>query len=118
MIFEYTNIFICIFVIFIIATIIFALSFSLIIKNSSIEKNSSYECGFDPFEDTRNTFNIQFYLVGILFIIFDLEIIFLFPWITVINKIDFFGFWSMIFFLILLTVGFIFEWKKGAIDWQ
>jgi NADH:ubiquinone oxidoreductase subunit 3 (subunit A) len=82
------------------------------------EKLSAYECGFDPFDDARSRFDIRFYLVSILFIIFDLEVTFLFPWAVSLNRIGLFGFWSMMIFLIILTIGFIYEWKKGALDWE
>lgn len=82
------------------------------------EKLSAYECGFDAFEDSRGKFDVRFYLVSILFIIFDLEVAFLFPWAITLGKIGAFGFWSMIVFLTVLTVGFIYEWKKGALDWE
>lgn len=82
------------------------------------EKSSTYECGFEPFSDTRGKFDVKFYLVAILFIIFDLEIIFLFPWAIALNDLDLMGFWSMMFFLFVLTIGFIYEWIKGALDWN
>lgn len=82
------------------------------------EKNSPYECGFEPFADTRKEFDVRFYLVSILFIIFDLEIIFLFPWAVTLSKIGALGFWSMMIFLAILTIGFIYEWKKGALEWE
>ena len=82
------------------------------------EKLSAYECGFDAFSDARNKFDVRFYLVCLLFIIFDLEIAFLFPWAITLGKIGVFGFWSMVVFLGVLTVGFIYEWKKGALDWE
>jgi NADH-quinone oxidoreductase subunit A len=82
------------------------------------EKLSAYECGFDAFSDARNKFDVRFYLVTLLFIIFDLEIAFLFPWAIALGKIGVFGFWSMVVFLGVLTVGFIYEWKKGALDWE
>ena len=82
------------------------------------EKNSAYECGFDAFMDARNKFDVRFYLVTLLFIIFDLEIAFLFPWAISLKEIGVFGFWSMMCFLGVLTVGFIYEWKKGALDWE
>ena len=81
-------------------------------------KLSAYECGFDAFEDARTKFDVRFYLVAILFIIFDLEVAFLFPWAASLGKIGAFGFWSMIIFLAVLTVGFIYEWKKGALEWE
>jgi NADH-quinone oxidoreductase subunit A len=82
------------------------------------DKLSAYECGFDAFDDTRGRFDVRFYLVSILFIIFDLEIAFLFPWAVALKEIGPFGFWSMIAFLGVLTIGFIYEWKKGALDWE
>ena len=82
------------------------------------EKLSAYECGFDAFEDTRMRFDVRYYLVAILFIIFDLEIAFLFPWATVINDIGVAGFVSMMIFLAILVVGFVYEWSKGALDWE
>ena len=82
------------------------------------DKLSAYECGFDAFDDARHKFDVRFYLVAILFIIFDLEVAFLFPWAVTLGKIGMFGFWSMVVFLGVLTVGFIYEWKKGALDWE
>jgi len=82
------------------------------------QKNAAYECGFDAFEDARHKFDVRFYLVAILFIIFDLEVAFLFPWAISLGKIGVFGFWSMVTFLGVLTVGFIYEWKKGALEWE
>ncbi len=82
------------------------------------EKLSAYECGFEAFDTSRNRFDVRFYLVAILFIIFDLEVAFLFPWAVSLGKIGFFGFWSMVVFLSVLTVGFVYEWKKGALDWD
>ena len=87
-------------------------------KNPDPEKLSAYECGFEPFSDSRMEFDVRFYLVAILFIIFDLEIAFLFPWAISLGKIGLLGFISMMIFLIILTVGFIYEWKKGALDWE
>ena len=87
-------------------------------EKPSKSKLSSYECGFDPFDDARRKFDIRFYLVAILFIIFDLEIAFLFPWAVSLSKIGMLGFWSMMSFLCVLTIGFIYEWKKGALDWE
>ena len=87
-------------------------------KNPDSEKLSAYECGFEAFNDSRMEFDVRFYLVAILFIIFDLEIAFLFPWAISLGKIGILGFWSMMFFLFILTVGFIYEWRKGALDWE
>jgi NADH-quinone oxidoreductase subunit A len=82
------------------------------------EKLSPYECGFEPFEDARIRFDVRYYLVAILFIIFDLEVAFLFPWAVSLGDIGLFGFWSMVVFLAVLTVGFIYEWRKGALEWE
>ena len=87
-------------------------------KKPDPEKLSAYECGFEPFNDSRMEFDVRFYLVAILFIIFDLEIAFLFPWAISLGKIGIFGFISMMIFLAILTIGFIYEWKKGALDWE
>ena len=87
-------------------------------KNPDPEKLSTYECGFEPFNDSRMEFDVRFYLVAILFIIFDLEIAFLFPWAISLGTIGLFGFISMMIFLFILTIGFIYEWKKGALDWE
>lgn len=92
--------------------------FIVAIRNPDKEKNSAYECGFEPFDDARHKFDVRFYLVAILFIIFDLEIAFLFPWAVTLGKIGIFGFWSMMIFLAVLTIGFIYEWKKGGLDWE
>jgi len=82
------------------------------------EKLSAYECGFEAFDDARRKFDVRFYLVAILFIIFDLEVAFLFPWAVSLAEIGMFGFWSMVVFLAVLTVGFVYEWKKGALEWE
>jgi NADH-quinone oxidoreductase subunit A len=82
------------------------------------EKLTAYECGFDAFDDSRRQFDVRFYLVAILFIIFDLEVAFLFPWAVSLGGIGAFGFWSMMLFLAVLTIGFIYEWKKGALEWE
>ena len=82
------------------------------------EKLSPYECGFEPFDDARRRFDVRFYLVAILFIIFDLEVAFLFPWAVSLSSIGLFGFLSMLGFLAVLTVGFVYEWSKGALDWE
>ena len=87
-------------------------------KNPDPEKLSAYECGFEAFNDSRMEFDVRFYLVAILFIIFDLEIAFLFPWAVSLGNIGVVGFWSMIVFLAILTVVFIYEWKKGALEWE
>ena len=88
------------------------------VKNPDAEKTSPYECGFNAFDDARMKFDVRFYLVAILFIIFDLEVAFLFPWAAGFQYVGVLGFWSMMVFLGILTVGFIYEWKKGALEWQ
>jgi NADH-quinone oxidoreductase subunit A len=93
-------------------------SFVVARQRPDTEKLSPYECGFNPFEDTRGRFDVRFYLVAILFIIFDLEVAFLFPWAVSLGNIGMFGFWSMMFFLAILTIGFVYEWKKGALEWE
>ena len=87
-------------------------------QNPDSEKLTSFESGFDPFDDARGKFDVRFYLVAILFIIFDLEVAFLFPWAVALGDIGVFGFWSMMAFLFVLTIGFIYEWKKGALEWN
>jgi NADH-quinone oxidoreductase subunit A len=82
------------------------------------EKLSAYECGFNAFDDARMTFDVRYYLVALLFIIFDLEVAFLFPWAVTFGGLGWFGFWSMMIFLGVLTIGFIYEWKKGALEWD
>ena len=102
-----------------------ALSFGFVLanffaapSNPDPEKLSAYECGFEAFDDSRMEFDVRFYLVAILFIIFDLEIAFLFPWAISLGNIGTLGFWSMMIFLSVLTIGFIYEWKKGALEWE
>jgi len=93
-------------------------SYMLAVQLGDPEKSSAYECGFSPFDDARHKFDVRFYLVGILFIIFDLEVMFLFPWSISLTQMNEFGFFTMIIFLLILTVGFIYEWKKGALEWE
>jgi NADH-quinone oxidoreductase subunit A len=100
------------------AAIIVLASYIVARQHPDSEKLSAYECGFDPFDDARGRFDVRFYLVAILFIIFDLEVAFLFPWAVALGDIGLFGFWSMMVFLGVLTVGFIYEWKKGALEWE
>jgi len=87
-------------------------------QNPDSEKLSAYECGFEAFDDARQRFDVRFYLVTLLFIIFDLEVAFLFPWAVALGDIGLFGFWSMVIFLGILTIGFIYEWRKGALEWE
>jgi len=93
-------------------------SYVLARQRPDSEKVSAYECGFEAFDDARSKFDVRFYLVAILFIIFDLEVAFLFPWAISLGEIGLFGFWSMVVFLGLLTIGFLYEWKKGALEWE
>jgi NADH-quinone oxidoreductase subunit A len=94
------------------------LGFLLGPQRPDAQKNSPYECGFEAFEDARMKFDVRYYLVAILFILFDLEIAFLFPWAVSLKEIGATGFWAMMMFLGILVVGFIYEWKKGALDWE
>jgi NADH-quinone oxidoreductase subunit A len=100
------------------AGLILAASFVIARQRPDAEKLSPYECGFAPFEDARSRFDVRFYLVAILFIIFDLEVAFLFPWAVSLGNIGLLGFWSMMIFLAVLTIGFAYEWKKGALEWE
>ncbi len=113
---EYVPILLYIFVSALLSGLILSLSFFVATQKPDPEKTSAYECGFDPFEDARAKFDIRFYLVAILFIIFDLEVTFLFPWAISLRNIDLFGFWTMMIFLIILTIGFVYEWRKGALE--
>ena len=114
---NYFSIFIFFIAGVILATIIFFLSYVLTSKLDDTEKLTAYECGFNPFSDARAEFDIKFYIVALLFLIFDLEISFLFPFSVCFDIIPFKGFATMLFFLFVLTIGFYFEWKKGALDW-
>lgn len=100
------------------ALVMAVLPMILLKQKPDSEKLSAYECGFESYGDARSTFDVRFYLVAILFIIFDLEVAFLFPWAVTLGEIGLFGFWSMMIFLGVLTVGFIYEWKKGALEWE
>jgi NADH-quinone oxidoreductase subunit A len=100
------------------AFVMVVIPFIISLRRPDDEKLSSYECGFEAFSDARGRFDVRFYLVSILFIIFDLEIAFLFPWAVTLGKIGVYGFWSMMIFLTVLTVGFIYEWKKGGLEWE
>ncbi|HLY45033.1 MAG TPA: NADH-quinone oxidoreductase subunit A [Stellaceae bacterium] len=115
---EYFPILVFLVIAGVIALAMVVASFVLARQNPNSEKLSPYECGFEPFEDARMRFDVRYYLVAILFIIFDLEVAFLFPWAVSLGDIGVFGFWSMVVFLAVLTVGFIYEWKKGALEWE
>ncbi len=115
---QYLPILLFLAVAIVLSCVIIVIPFLLAKSKPDREKLSQYECGFEGEGPVRNQFNVQFYLVAILFIIFDLEIAFLFPWAVTLKKIGVFGFWSMMFFLTLLTVGFIYEWMRGALEWK
>ena len=115
---DYLSIIIFLFIALVISMGFILINFISSPNNPDPEKLSAYECGFDAFDDSRMEFDVRFYLVAILFIIFDLEIAFLFPWAITLGKIGLFGFWSMMIFLGVLTIGFIYEWKKGALEWE
>jgi NADH-quinone oxidoreductase subunit A len=100
------------------ATVMIVLPMLLARGKPDAEKLSAYECGFSPYGDARGTFDVRFYLVAILFIIFDLEVAFLFPWAVSLEEVGVFGFWSMMLFLGILAIGFCYEWKKGALEWE
>ena len=102
----------------VIAIVLLAAPFLVAYSKPDPEKLSAYECGFNAFDDARMKFDVRFYLVSILFIIFDLEVAFLFPWAVSLGDIGMVGFWSMMLFLGVLTVGFVYEWKKGALEWE
>ena len=115
---EYLSIIIFVFVALALSVGFVVLNFLLSPKNPDPEKLSAYECGFEAINDSRMEFDVRFYLVAILFIIFDLEIAFLFPWAISLGNIGALGFFSMMIFLAILTIGFIYEWKKGALEWE
>tara|TARA_B100000029_G_scaffold249249_1_gene246110 strand:- start:415 stop:783 length:369 start_codon:yes stop_codon:yes gene_type:complete len=115
---DYLSIIIFAFIALITSVGFILLNFLFSPKNPDSEKLSAYECGFEAFSDSRMEFDVRFYLVAILFIIFDLEIAFLFPWAVSLGNIGALGFWSMMIFLFVLTFGFVYEWKKGALDWD
>ena len=100
------------------AVVIVVASMVVVPSHPDPEKLSAYECGFEAFDDARGRFDVRFYLVAILFIIFDLEVAFLFPWAVSLGSIGLLGFWSMMVFLVILTIGFVYEWKKGALEWE
>ena len=115
---DYLSIIIFVFIALGLSVGFIVLNFIFAPKNPDPEKLSAYECGFEAFSDSRMEFDVRFYLVAILFIIFDLEIAFLFPWAISLGSIGALGFWSMMIFLFILTIGFIYEWKIGALDWD
>lgn len=114
---EYLPILLLIFVSIGLALVILGASYFLSVQKLDVEKTSVYECGFDPYEDSRNIFDIRFYIVAILFVVFDLEAMFLFPWAVSLPYAGSMGFWSMFDFLLELTIGFVYVWKVGALEW-
>lgn len=117
MLIEYILIFKYMFFCLLISLILFFVSFFFVYQKSNFEKISIYECGFSPFGDSRGRFEVKFYIVAILFLIFDLEIVFLFPWVLIIDYISILNFFIILFFFLILLIGFIYEWFKGALDW-
>ncbi len=115
---EYLPILVFLVISIVVSGAAYGLSYLVGVKKPDAEKVSAYECGFDAFGDTRARFDVRYYLVAILFIIFDLEVAFLFPWAISLGQIGMFGFWSMVSFLTILTIGFVYEWKKGALEWE
>lgn len=115
---NYLIIFIFILISFVLSSVIFMLSFVLIQQKDDSEKLTAYECGFNPYGDARKIFDVKFYLVALLFIVFDLEAVYVFPWVLTLSSNFSLGFWTMIEFLIELVVGFIYVWCSGALEWQ
>nr|YP_010247947.1 NADH dehydrogenase subunit 3 [Pseudo-nitzschia delicatissima]QTJ30092.1 NADH dehydrogenase subunit 3 [Pseudo-nitzschia delicatissima] len=115
---EYLSIFIYLCFATFLGLLIISLSYILVTQSPETEKLSTYECGFDPYGDTREQFNIRFYIIAILFVLFDIEIIFMLPWCLSLSKLDLLGFWSMVEFLAELGIGFIYVWCVGAIEWS
>ena len=103
---------------FVISAVLLVVPFFIAPSKPDPEKVSAYECGFDAFDNARMKFDVRFYLVSLLFIIFDLEVAFLFPWAVAFDDVGLFGFWAMMVFLAILTIGFIYEWRKGALEWD
>lgn len=115
---EYLPILIFIGIAVVVAALAVGASYIVAPQRPDVEKESAYECGFEAFDDARNRFEVRYYLVAILFIIFDLEVAFLFPWAVSLGAVGEFAFWSMMVFLGVLTIGFIYEWRKGALEWE
>ena len=115
---EYFSILIFLLIAILLSITIVFLSFTLVVQNPESEKLSSYECGFEPYEDARHQFDVRFYLVAILFIIFDIETMFLLPWSISVSELNLLGFWAMIDFIIELGVGFVYIWYVGALEWN
>jgi NADH-quinone oxidoreductase subunit A len=119
MTFDFLSIFYYLVLVLILSIVLVFVSIFLVPRNYDAEKNSAYECGFHPFNDTRAKFDVRFYLVAILFIVFDLEVVFLLPWVSTFSvNTGFFEYFSITLFLVILLVGFYYEWQKGALDWE
>jgi NADH-quinone oxidoreductase subunit A len=117
--FDFLHIFYYLILVLLLSFALVLVSILIVSRNYDIEKNSAYECGFHPFEDTRSKFDVRFYLVAILFIVFDLEVAFLFPWVLTFNRFTgLFEYYVVLTFLGVLLVGFYYEWQKGALDWE
>ena len=115
---EYLSILIYLVVAILLSVVIITFSYLLVVQNPETEKMSAYECGFEPYEDARHKFDVKFYLVAILFIVFDIETMYLIPWSVTVSKLNLLGFWSMIDFIIELGIGFIYVWFIGGLDWD
>jgi NADH-quinone oxidoreductase subunit A len=115
---DYFSLFLFLIISIILAIVIFGFSYLLTIQNPDTEKLSAYECGFDPYEDARHSFDVRFYLVAIMFIIFDIEAMFLFPWASSLGHLNSLGFWTMTDFIIELGIGYLYAWKIGALEWE
>ena len=115
---EYLGIFIYFLIAIILSIVLIILSYSLVNQKPDLEKLSSYECGFEPYEDTRHRFDIKFCVIAILFIIFDIEIMFLFPWCVTLSRLDLLGYWSMVDFILELGIAFAYVWNMQALEWN
>ena len=115
---EYFSLLLVILIAIILSIIILTLSYFLVIQNPESEKLSTYECGFEPYEDARLQFDVKFYLIAILFLVFDLETIFIYPWCISVSQLNIVGFWSMIDFIFELSIGLFYVWKLGALSWD
>jgi len=116
--YEYLPILIYLIIAILLSIVIISISYLLVIQNPETEKLSTYECGFEPYEDARHKYDVKFYLIAILFIIFDIETMFLLPWSVSLSKLNLLGFWSMIDFVIELGIGFVYIWYLGALEWD
>ena len=115
---EYLGVFLYLLFAIFLGLLIVVLSYFLVVQSPETEKLSTYECGFEPYEDSRNKFNVKFYIVAILFILFDIEIIFMLPWCISLSQLNILGFWTMIEFLVELGIGFFYVWCAGSLEWK